>query len=150
MTTEWIDISDSTIVRRGEPDLIETHAVRALRSLFHRQKGTVVEIDLSGVESSISVVHALQEVLPFPDWCGSSWDSIDDAFVELTEMWKFPLLVLVRGLPELLATHTHVGLNAVLMFSALTASFGRAERQVQFVYLADGWAGDSVERTAPI
>ena len=39
----------------------------------------------------------MKAVLEFPDWCGSSWDSVDDCYEELHDAWQFPLLMIFRG-----------------------------------------------------
>jgi hypothetical protein len=86
------------------------------------------------------MIDAMKSVLPFPDWCASSWDSIDDAFEEIRQSWSFPLVIAVRGLRTILETRPHLGLEVVLRLSELGRAFSIAGDQLTVIYVADRWA----------
>lgn len=74
---------------------------------------TVFAVNLEDARIYIDVMGALNKVLEFPSWCGSSWDSIQDAFPELREAWSFPLAIAVVGLPKLLVERPYLVRNTV-------------------------------------
>jgi hypothetical protein len=91
----------------------------------------------------------LKSVLPFPDWCGSGWDSIDDAFQELRALWPFPLVIAVQGLDALLARRPRVGLQTVIRFDDLSGSLSRVGAQLVVLYPADRWGPPVRTDTGP-
>lgn len=86
------------------------------------------------------MIDALKSVLPFPDWCASSWDSIEDAFEEIRQGWSFPLVIAVRGLRPTLETRPHLALEVVVRLSELARALSVAGDQLIVVYVADHWA----------
>ena len=124
--SRWIDHpSPPLVVSRAAPLLVETR-LPELRKWFKRAHQ--VDVDVSGVIDTAGVIDGLKAVLPFPDWCGSSWDSIDDAFQELHDAWSFPLLLVVRDFDRLLREHQHVALNATIGLDDLGCELLRGGR----------------------
>jgi hypothetical protein len=91
-------------------------------------------------DHSSRVIEAMKAVLEFPDWCASSWDSIDDAFEELHEAWKFPLLMIFRGFDELLAAHRHLALQTTIQIHDLKDAFAKDEDQLIVVFEGESWS----------
>jgi hypothetical protein len=97
------------------------------------------EVNISDATYVGAVVDGLKGVLPFPDWCGSSWDSIYDAFEELHQSWSFPLVVAVRGLRSMLEVRPHLGLEVVIRLSELSRAFSTVGDQLIVLYIAECW-----------
>ena len=137
--SRWIDVpSPPLVVSRAAPLLVETARLPELRKWFKR--ADQVDVDVSGVIDSAGVIDGLKAVLPFPDWCGSSWDSIDDAFQELHDAWSFPLLLVVRDFDRLLREHQHVALNATIGLDDLSTGFSEAGDQLIVAYAGVSWS----------
>ena len=137
--SRWIDDpSPPLVVSRAAPLLVETARLPELRKWFKR--ADQVDVDVSGVIDAAGVIDGLKAVLPFPDWCGSSWDSIDDAFQELHDAWSFPLLLVVRDFDRLLREHQHVALNATIGLDDLGAGFSEAGDQLIVAYSGVSWS----------
>lgn len=138
MTTSWIQLPDSTILeKRGEPHLVRESEGARLRAFLSSAGASLVEVDLGHAQNIVDVFEALKEVLEFPAWCGSGWDSVQDALSELREAWSFPLSIVVVGLPTLLVAQPHLALNTVLGLSGLSEAFSRAGDQLDFFYLTE-------------
>lgn len=138
MTSTWLQLPRA-LVPFPHPCLVEYAALDVLRSSLVAEAATVVEFDLSSATSSMDVIEALRRVLPFPDWCGSGWDSMDDAFEELRAAWPFPLVVIAHGLPDLLASRTHLALEVVLEFERLERAFSLGQQQYVQLYPGEAW-----------
>jgi hypothetical protein len=140
MVAKWVQLPDSSILKeRGEPYLIRTSGLVDLRNYFRAGGATVVEVNIGAAQGLVEVVGALQNVLTFPEWCGSSWDSIHDALAEFRETWPFPLVVVVDGLPRLLVENPHLALDSVLGLSRLCEAFSIAGDQVLVFYVGERW-----------
>jgi len=140
VTTTWIALPGSpTLEERSEPYLVRVNEGASLRRYLASSGASVVEVDIGGAGSVVDVIAALKAVLPFPSWCGSGWDSLDDAFPELRAAWTLPLAIVVVGLPRVIAEKPHVGLNTVLGLSRLCEAFSIAGDQVVVFYLCDSW-----------
>jgi hypothetical protein len=94
-------------------------------------------VDISSAESQADAIERLKERLPFPAWCGSSWDSIEDAFTEIQHTWPFPLALVVEGLPSLLRGRPHTALEFVIRMSQISAALSQAGKQLIVVYVTD-------------
>ena len=138
MTNDWITLPGPPIrEEQGEPYLVrESERGRLLEHLSAAGAG-VVEVDLGDADNAVDVLGALKEVLEFPSWCGSGWDSIFDAFSELREAWSFPLAIVVLGLPKLLVKQPHLALNTVLGLSRFCEEFSIAGDQLVVFYLSE-------------
>jgi hypothetical protein len=121
-------------VDRAEPYLVPNDHSLGLMNYMKSQGAEWVEAELSAANDTADVVSALKAVLVFPDWCGSSWDSIEDCFEELREAWTFPLALLVHGVQGLIHERPHVALQAVLRLSALSHAFSIAGDQLVVAY----------------
>ncbi|WP_291377442.1 hypothetical protein [Demequina sp.] len=138
MVADWFDLPGPPILEeRAEPWLVHSSQVSNLHKYLVSVGASVVEVRIGNARSVVDVVGALKEVLEFPRWCGSGWDSIDDAFEELRAAWPLPLGIVVRGLPELLAGWPHLALETVLGLSRLSKGFGVEGDQVLVFYVSD-------------
>jgi hypothetical protein len=136
--SRWIDIPSPPIVHsRPYPLLVETRRLGDL--LKHYRRAHHVELDVANAVDSSRVIEAMKAVLEFPDWCASSWDSIDDAFEELGEAWKFPLLMVFRGFDRLLEQHQHLALETTIQIHELRRAFSQDEKQLIVVFEGENW-----------
>jgi hypothetical protein len=113
--------------------------VGVLSDYFKMRGAQILESEIGRVTTTADAVAELKRVLPFPRWCGSNWDSVADAFEEVREALQMPAVLLVRGLPALLAEHQHLSLEFVIRIAELAASFSRSGDQFVVVYAAPSW-----------
>jgi hypothetical protein len=138
--SRWISLpSVPPLVDAAEPYLVEQTSLEELRSYFSTAGATLVYIDLTAANNTSDVVGALKVSLPFPEWCGSSWDSIEDAFEEIRLLWSFPLAVIAYGLKSLIERKPHLALEVVLRMSSLSHAFSVAGDQFLVAYIGDDW-----------
>jgi hypothetical protein len=136
--SRWIDIPSPPVVHsRAYPLLVETRRRDDL--LKHYRRAHHVDLDVAGADHTSRVIEAMKAVLEFPDWCASSWDSIDDAYEELSEMWPFPLLMIFRGFDQLLETHQHLALETTIQTHELRRAFSQDEKQLIVVFEGESW-----------
>jgi hypothetical protein len=118
--SRWIQLPSSPIVlERSEPLLAEEARLEEVVEFAQTDGATLVTVDIASSTDSRAVIDGMKAVLRFPDWCGSSWDSIEDAFEELRQAWSFPLVLVVRGLRRVLEDRPHLGLQVVIRLSQL-------------------------------
>ncbi|WP_420897926.1 barstar family protein [Cryobacterium algoricola] len=139
MVTQWINLPRPLLVGGpAEPYLVNEVRLSELRDFVTAAGATWVTVDIASVDGTGAVIDALKSRLPFPDWCASSWDSMEDAFEEIRQSWSFPLVVTVQGLRSTLEKRPHVGLEVVLRLSELCHAFSVAGDQLTVVYV-DLW-----------
>ena len=96
------------------PRVMGPEAAAHLACELRRAGWTVVEVDVSTVSSSVDLFILLKQVLWFPDFFGSGWDSMNDALDELSEGWPFPLLLVMRGVTRMMANNVTYAFDAVV------------------------------------
>ena len=140
MVSRWIDLPQGLLAfGRVEPYLIQERRVIEVRDYAVAEGATWVTVDITDTAATAAVIDAVKAVLPFPDWCASSWDSIDDAFDEIRQGWRFPCVLEVRGLRSTLANRPHLGLEAVVRLSELRRAFSVAGDQLTVLYVDESW-----------
>lgn len=138
--SEWISLPTASLLEAASEPYLVRHVVLPDLLAYVRAAGAAsVEIDARSAMTQTGAIDLMKAVLPFPAWCGSSWDSIDDAFSELHTAWPFPLVMLVHGLPELLSRKPHAALELVIRLSQFAHSFADTGDQFLVVYSADTW-----------
>lgn len=137
--SDWITLPSPPVLHPSTPLLIRSGDVDGLRHVLGEQGVGLVEVDVSEAASPAEVIAALKDVLPFPSWCGSSWDSLDDAFAELQDCWSFPLVIVAYGLPSLLGEKPHLALESVIRLHELSGAFSTAGDQFVVVFAAGSW-----------
>jgi len=136
--TKWIALPASpTLEERSEPYLVRVSEGANLRQYLASAGASVVDIDIGDSRNLVDVLGSLKEVLHFPSWCGSGWDSVHDAFSELRSAWPLPLAIIVAGLPRLMVERQHLALNTVLGLSRLCEEFSIAGDQVLVFYMSE-------------
>jgi hypothetical protein len=131
LVSAWIPLPPTPVlVDPAEPYLVPEERFSQLIDYVTSVQAEIVEVDISAAVNVADVVSALKDVLPFPDWCGLSWDSMEDAFEELRQAWRFPLVLVVRGVQVLIGRRPHLGLEVVLRLSGLSRAFSIAGDQL--------------------
>jgi hypothetical protein len=139
--SNWITVSDIVPIRdRAEPYLIESAVILQLRDAASAHSADVRVVQIEDAASAADVVDALKAALPFPDWCGSGWDSVEDAFEDIRQLWRFPLIVVVDGLQPLSSTRQHLALQTVIRLGELSRAFSIAGDQLAVLYSGDSWS----------
>jgi hypothetical protein len=128
------------LLNPSAPRLVEGDRLGDFRQYVNDHDAERVEIDISSATSAVDVIGAMKDVLTFPSWCGSGWDSIDDAFAEIRAAWRFPLVMVVHGLEALLDGRRHVGLETVLRLHELEQAFSTAGDQFVVVFAGAAWS----------
>ena len=116
--------------------------VHRVRDHFTRWSATLVEMDVAAALRSRDILLTLRSVLPFPDQCGDGWDLSEDCLDELRDRWHFPLVIIVRGLDDLLVRNGPVGLQAVIQLAKLSGVLSMRKSQLHFVYVVSDEAGN--------
>jgi hypothetical protein len=127
------------LVDTAEPYLVPESGLDDLRGYLASVRARTVDIEIGGASDVTAVVGALKTALPFPDWCGSTWDSIEDTFEEIRQAWSFPLVVVVHGLKPLIDRRSRLALEAVLRMSGLSHAFPVAGDQMMVTYVGRNW-----------
>lgn len=127
------------LVDSAEPYLIPESRLDDFRSYVSSAHARSVDVDFGSANDVAAVIDALKTVLPFPDWCGSNWDSIEDAFEEIREGWSFPLVIVAHGLRPLIDRKPHLALEVVLRMSGLSQAFSAAGEQLMVTYVGKQW-----------
>lgn len=139
MRSTWISLPPPPVlVAKSEPFLVPAERLPELVRYVRSGHANSVAVDLAGAEAVADVILALKGVLPFPDWCGNSWDSVEDAFEDLREAWSFPLVLVVTGLQSLVEHNAHLGLQTVLQLGRLSSGFSVAGDQFVVTYVVHG------------
>lgn len=127
------------LVDAAEPYLVAESDLDDMRAYLASVRAAVVDVEIGGAGDVNAVIGVLKAVLPFPDWCGSSWDSIEDAFEEIRQGWSFPLVVIVHGLATSIERTPHLALEVVIRMSGLSHAFSVAGDQMLAIYVAAAW-----------
>lgn len=138
--SDWIDYPPPLVHSTASPVLVEASRVEELAAHVVTGGASRVDVQIAQANSSFDVIEALKAVLVFPDWCGSGWDSIEDAFEELRSAWSFPLLMVVRGYDRLLDTHQHVALETAIRLHALEQAFSVGGDQLIVAFEGTSWS----------
>jgi hypothetical protein len=139
--SDWIEYPPPPVIHSTAPPLlVDAARLEELVEFLRRAGADCVSIDVGGAADAADVIEALRLELPFPDWCGSSWDSIEDAFAELRDAWSFPLAVVLEGFGQMLDEHPHAALHTVIRFDALAAAFSAAGDQLIVAFEGPSWS----------
>jgi len=140
--SSWIDYPPppSPGLGRTPPLLVESDQLDDFAAYFEQAGANRVDIALVNAVDSFGVIESLKAALPFPAWCGSSWDSIEDAFEELRATWSFPSLMVLRSFDRLLADHAHLALETTIRLHDLEQAFSAAGEQLILAFEGVSWS----------
>ena len=137
--SRWIDYPPPGYARTP-PLLVEANQLDDFAAYFEKAGANRVDVVVANAVDSFGVIEALKAVLPLPEWCGSSWDSIEDAFEELRAAWSFPLLMVLCSFDRLLADHTHLALETTIRLHDLEHAFSVAGEQLILAFEGVSWS----------
>ena len=136
----WIPLPPAPVLADpAEPYLILESRLDDFRSYISAAPARSVDVDFGSTNDVTEVIDALKAVLPFPDWCGSNWDAIEDAFEDIRQEWSFPLVIVAHGLSSLIGRKPHLALEVVLRMSGLSHAFSVAGDQLMVTYVGKHW-----------
>lgn len=141
MVSTWFALPPMPLlVSAAEPYLVLESRLADFRDYLSSTLARTVDVEIGSASDVVGVIDALKAVLPFPDWCGSSWDSVEDAFEEIRQAWSFPLVILVHGLRSLMGGKPHLALEVAIRMSGLSHAFSVAGDQLVIAYVGEDWA----------
>lgn len=129
--SEWVQLRDESWVDSVAPPrvMVASAVGEGVQRLGHL--GVKVHImEVGHAASTFDVVTELRRVLPLPTWCGSSWDSVDDAFEEMRHRLIFPAALIVDGASILIDSNLRLGLETVVRLNELERAFAVASEQM--------------------
>jgi hypothetical protein len=137
MAAGWVQLHDESWVDSVAPPRVILYSALGLGVRRLADVGVKIHaLDISSAASTFDVITALRQLLPFPSWCGSSWDSVDDAFEELRQAMTLPAALIIAGIDPLLGRSLHLGLETVLRLNDLERAFSVAGDQL-LVFFVD-------------
>lgn len=138
--SRWVQFHDSPLLpERSEPYLIEARNVPALTEYLIASGAIVKQMSFRNVSTRVEVFDRLRDILVIPDWCGSSWDSLFDAFQEILVGNQFPLFLIIDGFADALTHNTHLALETAIRLSETSRAFSAAQAQFEVIYSAQVW-----------
>jgi len=147
--TSWIAVPRETLLTSpAEPYLADQSSIPGLRAMAESRGASWCEVDVRGVRNSADFIDRLKAELPFPGWCGSGWDSVDDAFEEIRAEWPFPLFLRIVEMRWLLTEHPHAGMQTAIRLDELSRSFSRTGHQLTVIYSDPSWRRMNSRRNA--
>lgn len=127
------------LVDSAEPYLVLESRLEDFRAYLASVGARAVDVEIGGAKDVAAVIATLKTVLSFPAWCGSSWDSIEDAFEEIRQEWSFPLVLVIHGLRSLMDRRPHLALEVVIRMNGLSHAFSLAGDQMMVAYVGEDW-----------
>lgn len=139
MVSKWFPLPSQLLMDLAEPYLLSGSRLDEFRDYISSVQASSVTISLDDTRSASDVIDSFKSVLKFPDWCGSSWDSIEDSFEEIRQETDFPMVVIIHGLKALTETRPHLAFEVVLRLSELSQAFSAVGDQFMAVYVDNDW-----------
>lgn len=135
MGERWIPLPGvPPLLSASAPLMIRPVSADAVRSELSSAGARLSELSLGSVTTTVELFEQVRKILVLPEWCGSGWDSVDDAFEEIRAASSFPCVVLVQGLQELFARDPHLALEIVVRLSELEGAFAASGDQFAVIY----------------
>lgn len=134
--SEWFTLPGAPVLMSSaQPYLVAPEMLGEFEFTVAEHALKRVEVDVASASTTADVIDRLKEVLAFPEWCASTWDSIEDAFEEIRMEWHFPLIVVMDGTDSLVVRSPHLALETVVRLSELSRAFSTAGDQLMVVYV---------------
>jgi hypothetical protein len=135
----WLDLpNESWATVGGAPYVVDANLLQTATARLGLLGASVTSIEVGLARSAWDVVQQLKQAVPLPEWCGASWDSVDDAFEELRQALRFPVVLVVRGIQLLLVEDIQVGLETIVRLADLGRAFSAAGDQFVALYVRSG------------
>lgn len=135
MAERWIPLpAVPPLLSTSAPLMVPTAASDAVRAHVSSAGARLGDLSLDHVTTTVEFFEPLRQILSFPEWCGSGWDSVDDAFEEIRAASSFPCFVLVNSIQELFSREPHLALAIVVRLSELQGAFATSGDQFVVIY----------------
>jgi hypothetical protein len=131
MTHEWLQ---PPLTDLAQPYVASFTEKQRLDNFFSESGATLVEFDLTEIRTITDWFVQMRRSLPYPDWAGGGWDSLDDAFQEVAESWPFPLVFSFVGIASPTGDDLRVLLEVTLRIGELQRNMSMVGRQLIPVY----------------
>ena len=126
MSTPWIAVRDLMPWLSQPPYLVGTQDLSRLRSSLRTYGFKVFEADAERCTDERSLLAALGDALPFPDYYGANWAAFDDCIGDMLREDAGPTAVLVVGADALLEANLHAFVRSVHLLSDVVVDVERA------------------------
>lgn len=138
MGERWIPLPGvPPVLSMSAPLMVATVDSDAVRADLSSNGARLGGFSLGHVTTSVEFFEQLRKVLVFPQWCGSGWDSVDDAFEEIRAASSFPCFVIADGVQALFSRDPHLALEIVVRLSELQGAFATSGDQFAVIYLVE-------------
>lgn len=115
------------------PRVVRPGFIDAAAASFRDGGWSVARADIAMARDSSDVVTAIDSVLPLPDYCGATWDSLLDVVDDVAVTWSFPVLLLVSGIDVVMRDAPEFA--AEMIYRTMQFADGVAFKDVQFEIL---------------
>ena len=126
MSKPWKAVRDLVPWLPQPPYLVGTQDLSRLRSGLRNNGFKVFEADAERCTDERSLLAALGDALPFPDYYGANWAAFDDCIGDMLREEAAPTAVLVVGAEVLLKANLHAFVRSVHLLSDVVTDVQRA------------------------
>ena len=126
MSKPWMAVRDLVPWLTQPPYLVGTQDLSRLRSSLRTHGFKVFEADAGRCTDERSLLAALGDALPFPDYYGANWAAFDDCIGDMLREGAGPTGVLVVGADALLKADLHAFVRSVHLLSDVVTDVERA------------------------
>ena len=126
MSKSWMAVRDLMPWLPLPPYLVSQRDLPRLRSGLREHDFKIFEADADQCSDERSLLVALGDALPFPDYYGANWAAFDDCIGDMLREDAGPTAVLVVGADALLTADVHAFVRSVHLLSEVVADVERA------------------------
>lgn len=126
MSTSWIAVRELIPWLPPPPYLLAPRDLPRLRSELREHGFKVFEADANACRDERSLLTALGDALPFPDYYGANWAAFDDCVGDMLRENAGPTAVVVVGVDALLTSDVHAFVRSVHLLSDVVTDVERA------------------------
>lgn len=148
MASTWISVREVLPWLPLPPHFVTPTDVSRLRSGLRDAGFKVFEADAERCTDERSLLVALGDALPFPDYYGANWAAFDDCISDLVREDAGPTALVVVGLDALLRSNLHAFVRSVhLLLDVVTDVERIGSAGFQFEVFLVGEFGAKPEET---
>lgn len=126
MSKSWIAVRELSPWLSLPPYLVARGDLPRLRTELRDHGFKVFEADAEHCVEERSLLTALGDALPFPDYYGANWAAFDDCIGDMLRENAGPTAAIVVGADALLAADLHAFVRSVHMLSEVVTDVERA------------------------
>lgn len=126
MPRDWIAVSEVVPWLNSPPYFVAPTDLSRLRSELRNAGFKVFEADADHCTDERSLLVALGDALPFPDYYGANWAAFDDCIGDLLREGAGPTALIVSGVDALLGADMHAFVRSVHLLSDVVTDVERA------------------------